>query len=261
MLDFVMRWWERRKAFRELAQIQRSEEDSLMQNESNLFNRAIVALSIGDSAEALRCWRRACNQYPNLVQARHESLTILLGLGLYEEAEQHITAGLKRYPRDPYFAEGLAQITHRRHNLSDAALRWDQIRKKFPNRWMAYVYGSTALRELSRVDEAARVMARAVARLPSDVPCRIEFARVAEASENWKLALERWNFVDYEFQHVTGAIGAARALTRLGRPDEARERLLSQAHQYGANDEFRQAIAELMDDVNEQRAHNGSGAI
>jgi predicted Zn-dependent protease len=247
MLDFLIRWWERRRALRELARIQRHEDESVMQNDSNLLNRAVVALSVGDAAEALRCWKLACERHPSLVQTRHESLTILLGLELYDEAEERMAVGLRRYPRNPYFAEGLAQIAHRRHNFQDAAQRWDQIRRRFPDRWMAYVHGSTALRELGRNDEAARLMARALVRLPIDVPCRIECARVAEALENWDIALERWNFVDYECQHVLGATGAARALARLGRPNEARERLLSQKFQYGANDEFRQAVAELQD--------------
>ena len=82
------------------------------------------------------------------------------------------------------------------------------------------------LREAGRNDEAEHVIASAISRFPDELLLRIGAGWVAEARHDWKAALERWDFVSAHFQHITGAIGAARALENLGCPNDAVERLV-----------------------------------
>ncbi|HVC60820.1 MAG TPA: tetratricopeptide repeat protein [Acetobacteraceae bacterium] len=244
--DFLRAWWERRQALRELSLLQRRDEASIMVDDANPLNRAVVSISLGDNAEALRCWREARERFPRFVRARPESLKVLFGLQRYDEAEELMEEGLKHDPRNPYFAEGMAEAAHRRRDLPEALRRWTKIRRKFPSRWMAYAHGCAALRELGQVAEAERLISRAITLFPDEIHCRIEWARIAEASGNWNLALQRWDYVGTELKHVSGVIGVARALKNLGRDDEARERLVSVRTRYSLDREFSRVLEEFL---------------
>ena len=251
MFNKFMMWWDRWKALKEFQTLQVQQERSLMADDNNPLNRAAAALRIGDSDGALRFWKQARDRLPGSIKTRPEALSVLLGLNRYDEAEELMAQGLKQNSKEPFFAESLAQISQSRHDYAEAVRRWDQVRKKFPYRWKAYVQGANALRELGRLDEAELLIARALKRFGYDINCWIECARVAEAGEKWELALERWTFVDDKLDHVSGAIGAARAFKKLGRSDKAMQRLLSTQSQYGADPDFKQILAEFLDHQNQ----------
>jgi tetratricopeptide (TPR) repeat protein len=240
-VNFIKAWWERRQAFSELARMQRHEEDSAALDDMNPLNRAVVALSVGDPAEALRCWRMARARFPDLVMTNPDSLKVLFGLYLFDEAEALMAEGEKRHPRDPYFAEGLVQAVHRRGDFAEAARQWAQLRKRFPGRPMAYTSGAAALRDLGRPEEAEQLLVRALPQF-DDIHFRIELAKTAESLGNWELALQRWTYVETELHHVAGAIGTAQALERLGRANEVVEYLQSKSHVYRADNEFAQVF-------------------
>lgn len=237
----------------------RREDEALMIDASNPFNRAVVALKSDDSAEALRCWREARSRYPQIASTREEALTILLGLALYDEAETLMREGMKRQPRNPYFQEGLAKIADKRGDREAAAHLWDSVRRRFPTRWMAYVHCGNALRDLGRATDADRLMQQAVARFPEHILCRIEWARAAEASGNWELAAKRWNYVHTRLDHIAGVIGEASALDRLGRIDEAIQLMESLRHQHGGKPEFYNYLAELRNRKERSERAEGTG--
>ena len=237
-VNFIKAWWERRQAFGELARMQRDEEDSAVLDDTNPLNRAVVSIRVGDPAEALRCWRTARARFPNLVMTSPDSLKVLFGLYLFDEAEELMAEGERRNPRDPYFAEALARIAHRRGDFAEAVRLYGRIRKKFPGSPMAYTSGAAALRDLGQPEEAEQLLQRALALFNRDIHCRIELAKTAEALGNWELALERWTYVEQEMHHVAGAIGTAQALEKLGRSGEVMEYLQTKSRQYRADNEF-----------------------
>ena len=72
-VNFIKAWWERRQAFGELARMQRNEEAAAVLDDANPLNRAIVSITVGDAAEALRCWRAARARFPDLVMTHRDS--------------------------------------------------------------------------------------------------------------------------------------------------------------------------------------------
>jgi tetratricopeptide (TPR) repeat protein len=248
-VNFIKAWWERRQAFSELARIQRHEEDSAVLDDTNPLNRAVVSITVGDPAEALRCWRVARARFPNLVLTHPDSLKVLFGLNLFDEAEELMAEGQKRYPRDPYFAEGSARAAHRRGDVAEAVRQYVRIRNKFPGRPMAYTNGAAALRDLGRPEEAEQVLGRALTLFDNDIHCRIESAKTAEALGNWELALQRWTYVENEMHHVSGATGTVNALEKLGRSGEVLGYLQSKYDQYRSDKDF----ARVFDRARERR--------
>ena len=192
-------------------------------DDTNPLYRAKAALTMGDRVEALRCWNEARERLPEFTITSHDSLDILVGLERFDEAEALMLTGRKRFRRDAFYAEGYAEVAARRNDHAEAARRWAAVRKAFPGSWKAYALGAAALCRIGQYDEAEAILKPAVARFSSYIGCRIEHARLADLRKNWPEALRRWEIVSAQFNHVAGAVGAARALQEMGRLDEAEE--------------------------------------
>lgn len=214
-------WRERRHALREFKAMGNLDQQMLALDDSNPLYRARTALNLGDHAEALRCWLDACQRLPEFARTSHDSLGILLGLRRYDEAEALMLAGRKRSPRDSHYSCGYAEIATERNDYAEAAKRWAAARKAFPGAWRGYAFGAASLSKLGKLDEAEAVLERGLALLPTNINCRIEYARMAELRKDWLEAHRRWELIGKEFNHVLGVLGAARALQEMGRLDEA----------------------------------------
>jgi predicted Zn-dependent protease len=210
---------------RELQEMQRLELQLLKLDDNNPLYRAKTALACGDRAQALRYWTEARDRIPELVTTSHDSLDILIGLDRLDEAEALMLEGRRRFPREPYYARGYADIATRRGDHSEAVKRWAAVRKAFRGVWQAYVFGAGSLRALGRPDEAEALLRDGINRFPGEIGCRVEHAKLAEGRKDWPTALQRWKLVSTEFKHPLGVIGVARALRQMGRFDEAEERL------------------------------------
>lgn len=253
-MNVLANWWHRRKALRELSVLLRFEEDAIKLDDRNPFNRASAALAAGSPEEAFRCWQTAAERYPHIVSRRPETLSVLCGTERYELAEQLMFDGHKRRPKDPFFLEALAEIAHRQHNFSEAAARWARVRRSFPNHPRAYSFGLAALIELRDFDEAERLASRMLSIFGQDTACRIEWARLAEAREDWESALERWRYIEVHLHHVSGIIGAARVLRQKGLLDDAIEKLSSAQLSFGRDPDFRQVFADFRNEKLQQEA-------
>jgi tetratricopeptide (TPR) repeat protein len=218
-------WKERRRALRELANLQQQEHSKLILDESNLVNRAKVSLSVGDLAAAQRFWDEALAWYPRFAKGSDDSLEILLGLQRFDEAEALMLEGQQREPRDSFYAEGYAMVAERHGDTEEAFRRWSAVLKRFPRSSMAYVHGVICLRRVGRLDEAEALNRRALKLFPKDVRLWVNAANIAEQQPDWPEAMRRWEVVCDEFRHFTGDIGIARALGELGRVEEAEQRL------------------------------------
>ena len=206
--------------------MQRAEFATLALDESNLVNRAKVAVDIDDLKSAEHYWDEALRRYPTFAKWHESALTVLLALRRYDEADALMLEGLKRGQRRIAYAEGYAEVAQRRGDIEEAALRWAEVRKNHPPSWKAYVQGVNCLLHIGDGAAADELAKKATARFPDERATWMQCARVAEVRKDWPAALSRWNLADKRFSHASIDIGIARALSGLGRLEEADERLL-----------------------------------
>jgi len=219
-------WWHRRNALQQLASMQQQEEATLTLSDAHPFAWALNAAKLGDREEGLRQWHDACQKYPDFVRNSPDSLKLLLDLGLYDEAESFAWEARKRSPRDPVRAGGPAKVAEARGDFAEAAARWANMRRKFPQQPQPYAGEAWCLSRLAKLDEADTLITKALARFPTELSCGMEAGRIADCRKDWPAALARWENVYRINRHPAGEIGAARALREMGRLDEAEQRLL-----------------------------------
>ena len=155
-------WLGRRRAMRELRAMDAREAAALTLSDRSPLNRAKTALSVDDAAEALHCWTEARERLGDTVLTSRDSLPILLRLKRYDEAEALMQEGCKRFPRDPYYLEGLAEIAERRPDLPEAIARWTRVQRLFPGSWRGYTFRGACLVRSGRADEAEVLLSKAV---------------------------------------------------------------------------------------------------
>jgi len=89
----ILAWAERRRALRELKNLQLKEEWALKFDDGNFLNRAMAAIVADDQVTALQCWQEAVMRYPLFAKKSRDSLDILLGLRRFDEAEALMSEG------------------------------------------------------------------------------------------------------------------------------------------------------------------------
>jgi tetratricopeptide (TPR) repeat protein len=93
------------------------------------------------------------------------------------------------------------------------------VRKRFPNRPLAYVQGAGCLRHLGRLAPADALIRSAMKLMPDDVPVRLEYGRLGVAGGDWAEAYRRWE--EISDRHPAGLTGMAEALHQQGKDAEA----------------------------------------
>jgi tetratricopeptide (TPR) repeat protein len=166
-------------------------------------------------------------RYPRFAKRLPASVDVVLGLQLYDEAEELALEGQRREPKSMLYAGVHALVAERRGNMEEAVRRWQHVRKQFPNYWMGYVNGGMCLRAAGQLDAADEMLATATRLFPNQPRAWIDWAHLAEHRQDWVEAARRWQVVLDQTRHVAGHIGIARAMEKLGRMDEAEERLRS----------------------------------
>jgi len=221
----ILGWKVRRRAMRDLKNLQRLDEAVLTLDADNPVNRAKVALEAGNLPTALRFWNEAVARYPNFARGSPDALPILTGLQLFDDAEALMREAQIRKPRDPRLACDYALVAERRGHVKEAILRWDRVRKKFPLDPAGYMHGVLCLRLDDQLEAADALSRRAIKHFPDDVHVHIEWARLAEHQRDWPEALRRWEVVCAKFRNVDGDLGLARILVEMSLFDEADLRL------------------------------------
>jgi tetratricopeptide (TPR) repeat protein len=221
----LLAWKERRQALRHLRNLERLDDSVLILNDGNLVNRAKVAVEIGDQVTALRFWQEALMRYPRFAKESRDALDILLGLERFDEAEALMLEGQKREPRDPFYVDGYALVAERRGDTEVAIRRWNAVRKRFPSDCMGYAHEANCLREAGNMEAAEALSNETTKLFPKDARAWLGLAYIAEHRCDWPEAIRRWELVCEKFRHITAEIGVARGLEKLGRFEEAEQRL------------------------------------
>ncbi|HEY1936276.1 MAG TPA: tetratricopeptide repeat protein [Acetobacteraceae bacterium] len=243
--EFIRSWQERRQALREMQNMQQLDESLLELQDDNPVNLAKIAIQLGDKPAAAEHWENARSRYPGFIRKSHESLGILLALGRFDEAEALMLEGRKRAPGDPYYAGGFAQVAESRRDFPEAIRRWEQVRKRHRGYWRSYAHGAICLREAGRMDDAQALADKSVSVFPDQLECWLERARTAERRQDWPAAVRMWDEFGTRFHHVASDTGVAEALKRMGRIDEAEQRLKQALMSNPLVVEIRVALAKL----------------
>jgi len=194
---------------------------------------AMVAYARADLAEAARRWELMRSQIPDHPVSYVMGVAMLRELSRLEEAEALAEAGLIRFPEEAAIWNQHAQTAFDRHDLPEAARRWEETRIRFPDVVDGHSMSAMALRELGRLDDAEALAKAGVVRFPEDAGIAIQYAWTAYVRPNWPEvrpdALARWEDVRHRFpDNSEGYAMNAHALLRLGRLDEA-EAVISEA--------------------------------
>ncbi len=225
LLDTFQDWLDRRRAMKEIREIKRDAKPYELLEKSRLLQTMREA-GIQENPElAWRAWQQLNVMDRDMAISSETALNVLIGLKLYDLAEEISAAAVQRFPTSPEVAEHYAKAAQFRGDLEAAAQRWEQVRRRFPTRLQPYVHGGSCLKWLDRTDEADQLLAAAVAMEPEDLFCSMEFASVAEHVKNWDKALIRWTYVREHFHKPIGWIQSAACLRELGRDSEAAELL------------------------------------
>ena len=105
------------------------------------------------------------------------------------------------------------------------------------------------MRELGELDEAAAVIARGRKKLPEHLLVMIEYARVAEAQQDWEEAYRRWHAM--RDRHPWGYTGGAEALFKLDRRAKAEALLREGQDKYRSDAGILRSSARLAEQANE----------
>ena len=217
-------WWERRIILRDMRRRQADKSERDRFRARDLLDEALAAIELNDHNKGAALWANARENYPAEVRKIPLSLDVLLKLHRFDEAEELMREGRKRYPGEVYFAKGAALVALTRGDHDVALDRYAALRKQFPGLAQGYILGAQALIAQGRLGEADVLAAEAIKRFPEDIGGFLEYARMAVRREDWQEALRRWQIVDDAFKdRVFGPLGRAQALVRLGRCDEADE--------------------------------------
>ena len=136
-------------------------------------------------------------------------------MGRYDEAEQILAEALKR-PRQDAIAcwTEMALIAEGRGDWAEAAVRWEDVRKRAPSTLDAYCRGALALGKCDREAEVEPILHEATQRFASEAQPWIDYARAAERRGSTDEAEERWEQVRLKFPNEQAATRRTRLTTQ-----------------------------------------------
>jgi tetratricopeptide (TPR) repeat protein len=119
------------------------------------MTRAHLAQRRGDLIAACDRWARVRANNPWYQGGYHEGAHRLFEAGRYAEAEDVLRAAIERFPAEAWPTRNYARLAHDRRDWIEAILRWESLRRRFPNEDDGYTLGADALRAAGHGDEAA----------------------------------------------------------------------------------------------------------
>ena len=235
LFDAVRDWRERRQALKELKEIKRQAEPYEIFEKRRLLDLMEEAAIREQPELAVQTWQQLAILDRDLAITSDRAISTLIGLGMFDIAEEAIASALQRFPNARQSAEHHAILAKYRGDLELAAERWAYVRARFPDSLRGYVDGGDCLKWLGRTDEADALLAAAVARAPEEYLPAAHYAGVAEHKKDWPAALERWAHVREHFGNATGWVQSAACLREMGRDPEAEHLLLKADILFGGN--------------------------
>lgn len=201
-----------------------------------LIDWAWIAIRRKDYPEASLRFERVRASHPSEVSGYTGGALACRELGKFEEAEALLKAAMQRFPEDLVSLIDYAFVAHLQRNWHKAALRWERVRQRIPERIEAYVYGAMALRELGKEAEAEELVEVGLKRFPDTLSLHRQYAEAAHRRRDWVQSRARCQtlrqlFPDEPLGYQCGAWAALRQYVL-----EEAEQLLAKAMQRWPDD-------------------------
>ncbi len=190
-------------------------------NEDIVLNYAWASADRRSWAEAEKRFLAALERFPSSITGRFGAAMARRELGRLEEAEAVL---LDAAPEDidPASQHLLAALATALGKFDTAVERWQALLARQPDDPEAHIGFIGCLRAAGLAAEANQASETAFRRFPGNETLLRNMAEIAEIAEDWPLALRRWESFKTVFGSLPdGYLGAARALMRLGRLDDA----------------------------------------
>jgi len=211
--------------------LRQRDETIVMDQNQNPLTLAMSCM-LSDPVQAAAFWERARVLVPDTVLRSPDSLTILLELKRYDEAEALMLERQKRIRGDRLCLTGLARIAEARGDMEEAVKRWDVVRRRVKDSLEGYVGSARCLVDLDRLDEAEAALKRALLYDPKGHGMLVGLARISDRRKNWEQSIQRWGQLAELFQDAPAFAGVAKAMLELGRADEAEAYLAEPSRLY-----------------------------
>ncbi len=208
-----------------------------LSNEPAVFaDYARLAEARRDWPEALLRWARVRERFPDSAAGYGGHAGALRQTGHLREAHAELVEAVARFPENGPLLHDLGRLSEQTGDWSEAERCWRKLLALENPNW-AHALLATALREQGRRDDADAVLDKAedslnkiLQRSPEEPAISMDYARLAEARQDWPAALARWAAVRERFPDLaTGHICHAGALRQMGRLDEAHAELVAAA--------------------------------
>lgn len=232
LLQRFQDWRDRRAAFQEMKSLKREEkpyEDGIVRE---LILRITSAAYQNRPQQTLEAWHALRIQAPDIAATSNKVIAAMCDMRHFDEAEQAVVEAQKKFPNVAHLAAMYADIAQRRHDWPEAARRWAEVRAKYPDVEAAHTFGATCLHAAGQPEEAERIIGNYLRTKPDDLFAAQAYADMADQRNDLATALERWATVRQNFRQPEGWVGEARLLVRLGREEEALERLSTAQHMF-----------------------------
>ncbi|HUB10661.1 MAG TPA: tetratricopeptide repeat protein [Acetobacteraceae bacterium] len=198
-------------------------------SQSNFIEFAQVANFKGDFVDATRRWALVRDHYPDAPAGYIGGAEALSRCGQYDDADILLRELIAKMPDNRAAYVEYAHVAHRRRDLGEAARRWEDVHRRFPDTTESeYVMHAAVLREARRYDEAEASLKQASGYFLNRRSILGELAWLAHARQDFSEATARWNEFRSHFPaDADGFLGALQPLLMIRRLDDAETLLKS----------------------------------
>ena len=202
-----------------------------------LSEAARVAEWRGDWAAAARQWEAVHVRRPEHALAHVGHARALVNGGQDAQAEALLEDAVQRFPDNFGILMTRADCATRRRDWPEADHRWEALRQLFPDSPWGYFGGGRSLLDAGRLDAADVLLVEARARFPRDAGIAAAWTECAAKRGDWQQTLVRWDRVHNDLpDSIASYSGAAAALQKLGRSEEAELLLLAAQERFPENE-------------------------
>src|ERR1019366_2931041 len=96
------------------------------------FTRAVIAQSRGDLTAACDRWAMVRAMKPQLPVGYQDGAARLVEAGRHADADAVLRAAIERFPDQIWPSRDFAYLAHNRKDWAEAAVRWEELRQRFP---------------------------------------------------------------------------------------------------------------------------------
>ncbi len=202
-------------------------------NKGFLILNAQLAQKKQQFSEAVDCWQRLREKYPEAKRGYFQAGNCLIALRKFEQAKTLFKEAAAKWPDVLEPLKGLANIAQKQQKWSEALDYWQLVHKRFPEFRPAYIQGGRALLEVGNFEEAEAIFKVSSEKWPKDRQPLEGLAQTSQHLGKWSEALKRWQRIIDKFpENIDSYIKKGNVFIQLGKFVEAEEMFSKAAHKF-----------------------------